>query len=102
MAAEAIGLIGVGLGGSALGTQLLQHGYGVVCCDIDPVKSAARGGMAVETPVAVAERWAAGGVRELGLVSQDSVRYGADLYGRPQLVRLLGALAAVEGIEWLR
>ena len=56
----------------------------------------------VERLVAEAERLAAGGVRELVLVSQDSVRYGADLYGRPQLVRLLGALAAVEGIEWLR
>ena len=56
MAAEVIGLIGVGLVGSALGTQLLQHGYGVVCCDIDPVKSAALGGTAVETPAAVAER----------------------------------------------
>ena len=56
----------------------------------------------VEQLVAEAERLAAGGVRELVLVSQDSVRYGADLYGRPQLVRLLGALAAVEGIEWLR
>jgi len=30
------------------------------------------------------------------------VRYGADLYGRPQLVRLLEALAEVEGIEWIR
>lgn len=56
----------------------------------------------VERLVAEAERLAAGGVRELVLVSQDSVRYGADLYGRPQLVRLLEALAGVEGIEWLR
>ena len=56
----------------------------------------------VERLVAEAERLAAVGVRELVLVSQDSVRYGADLYGRPQLVRLLEALAGVEGIEWLR
>ena len=58
MAAEAIGLIGVGLVGSALGAQLLQRGYGLVCCDIDPVKSAALSGLgatAVETPAAVAE-----------------------------------------------
>ena len=52
--------------------------------------------------MAEAERLAAEGVRELVLVSQDSVRYGADLYGRPQLVRLLQALAEVEGIEWMR
>ena len=56
----------------------------------------------VEQLVEEAERLAAGGVRELVLVSQDSVRYGADLYGRPQLVRLLEALAGVEGIEWMR
>ena len=63
-------------------------------------------GRHVSEPVAElvteAERLAAGGVRELILVSQDSVRYGADLYGRPQLVRLLEALVAVEGVEWLR
>ncbi len=56
----------------------------------------------VEVLVAEAERLAAAGVRELVLVAQDSVRYGADLYGRPQLVPLLEKLAEVEGIEWLR
>ena len=56
----------------------------------------------IESLVAEAERLAAAGVRELVLVSQDSVRYGADLYGRPQLVRLLTALAEVKGIEWMR
>ena len=56
----------------------------------------------IEQLVAEAERLAAGGVRELVLVAQDSVRYGADLYGKPQLVRLLQALAEVEGIEWMR
>ncbi len=35
-------------------------------------------------------------------MAQDSVRYGADLYGRPQLVPLLEQLAAVEGISWMR
>ena len=56
----------------------------------------------IEQLVAEAERLAAEGVRELVLVSQDSVRYGADLYGRPQLMRLLGKLAEVKGIEWMR
>ncbi len=56
----------------------------------------------IEQLVAEAERLAAAGVRELVLVAQDSVRYGADLYGRPQLVRLLEALAEVAGIEWMR
>jgi ribosomal protein S12 methylthiotransferase len=56
----------------------------------------------IETLVAEAERLAAAGVRELVLVAQDSVRYGADLYGRPRLVPLMEALAAVEGIHWMR
>ena len=56
----------------------------------------------LEELVAEAERLAAAGVRELVLVAQDSVRYGADLYGRPQLVPLLERLAGVDGIAWLR
>jgi ribosomal protein S12 methylthiotransferase len=56
----------------------------------------------VEDLVAEATRLAATGVRELVLVSQDSVRYGADLYGRPQLVPLMHQLAEVEGIDWIR
>ena len=56
----------------------------------------------VEALVAEAERLAAAGTRELVLVSQDSVRYGKDLYGELRLVSLLEQLAAVDGIEWLR
>ena len=56
----------------------------------------------IEQLVAETRRLAAGGARELVLVSQDSMRYGADLYGRPRLVPLLRELAAVEGIDWIR
>ncbi len=56
----------------------------------------------IEALVAEAEQLAAQGARELVLVSQDSVRYGADLYGKAQLVELLAALEQVEGIDWLR
>lgn len=56
----------------------------------------------MEQLVAEAEGLAASGVRELVLVAQDSVRYGADLYGRAQLVPLLEKLAAVDGIDWMR
>ena len=56
----------------------------------------------LEQLVAEAERLAAQGVRELVLISQDSVRYGQDLYGSPRLVPLLEELAGVERIEWLR
>ena len=56
----------------------------------------------IEDLVAEAERMAGEGVRELVLVSQDSMRYGADLYGRIRLADLLRALAEVDGVEWIR
>ena len=56
----------------------------------------------VEALVAEAERLTAAGARELVLVSQDSVRYGKDLYGRFELLPLLRKLAAVESLEWMR
>ncbi len=45
---------------------------------------------------------AAGGVRELIVIAQDSTYYGLDLYGKRELARLLRALSSVEGIEWIR
>ena len=49
-----------------------------------------------------ARNLAGAGVRELVLVSQDSVRYGADIYGRSRLVALMQELSEIEGIEWIR
>ena len=56
----------------------------------------------VEKLVEDARDLAGAGVRELVLVSQDSVRYGADIYGRSRLVALMQALSEIEGIEWIR
>jgi ribosomal protein S12 methylthiotransferase len=42
------------------------------------------------------------GVREIVLVSQDTISYGRDLEGRPMLGELLEALAAVPEVRWLR
>ena len=56
----------------------------------------------LEALVAEGQRLAAAGVRELVLVSQDSVRYGADLYGAPRLVPLLQQLSQIDGVEWIR
>ena len=49
-----------------------------------------------------AEVLAEKGVKELVLVAQDSTQYGLDLDNRQQLPALLQALAAVEGIAWIR
>ncbi|GFI61435.1 ribosomal protein S12 methylthiotransferase RimO [Clostridiales bacterium] len=48
------------------------------------------------------KKLAAGGVRELLIVAQDTSIYGRDLYGRPMLHELLQRLCDVEGIEWIR
>jgi ribosomal protein S12 methylthiotransferase len=44
----------------------------------------------------------ASGVKEIALVAQDTMRYGADVYGRPRLVDLVRTLLRVEGLAWLR
>ena len=56
----------------------------------------------LESLVAEAEHLAARGVRELMLIAQELTYYGLDLYKRRALPDLLRALAAVEGIEWIR
>ena len=55
-----------------------------------------------ESVIEEAGRLAAGGVRELLLIAQDSTSYGEDRYGAARLPELLRALAAVPGIEWVR
>jgi ribosomal protein S12 methylthiotransferase len=49
-----------------------------------------------------AEALAAGGVKELLLISQDTTFYGIDRGERGALARLLRALNAVPGLEWIR
>ncbi|MBX2828922.1 MAG: 30S ribosomal protein S12 methylthiotransferase RimO [Flavobacteriaceae bacterium] len=56
----------------------------------------------VEDLVVEAEKLAADGVKELILIAQDLTYYGLDLYKERALAKLLKALAAVEGIEWIR
>jgi ribosomal protein S12 methylthiotransferase len=45
---------------------------------------------------------AAKGVKEIMLIAQDLTYYGLDIYKERALARLLEALSAVEGIEWIR
>ena len=56
----------------------------------------------MEACVAEAERLAAGGVKELIVVAQDTSRYGLDLYGERRLPELLRRLCRIEGIHWVR
>ena len=45
---------------------------------------------------------AAGGVRELVVIAQDTSRYGIDLYGAYRLPELLRRLCAIVGLHWVR
>ena len=42
------------------------------------------------------------GTKELILIAQDTTYYGLDLYGERRLAQLLGELADIDGIEWIR
>jgi ribosomal protein S12 methylthiotransferase len=55
-----------------------------------------------ESIVAEATRLAAGGVRELLLISQDTTFFGIDRGERGALARLLRRLNEVEGLSWIR
>ena len=70
-------------------------------CAIPGIRGANRS-ESIEVLVAEAWRMAAGGVKEIALIAQDTMRYGADLYGRPRLVDLLRELVRVDGLEWIR
>jgi ribosomal protein S12 methylthiotransferase len=52
--------------------------------------------------VAETKRLAADGVKEVNLISQDTVNYGVDLGLRHGLVHLLRELVKVRGLRWIR
>jgi ribosomal protein S12 methylthiotransferase len=56
----------------------------------------------VESIVAEATRLAAEGVKEINLISQDTVNYGVDLGLRHGLVTLLRELVKVKNLRWIR
>jgi ribosomal protein S12 methylthiotransferase len=56
----------------------------------------------VESIVEEARRLAAEGVKEINLISQDTVNYGVDLGLRRGLTALLSELVTVDGLRWIR
>ena len=56
----------------------------------------------IESIVAEAQRLAADGVKELNLISQDTINYGVDLGLRQGLVQLLRELVKVKDVRWIR
>lgn len=70
-------------------------------CSIPQFRGAHRS-RSIEDLVTDAARLASEGVVELNLIGQDTSYYGADLYGKPRLPKLLEALSKVGGIRWIR
>ena len=70
-------------------------------CTIPSIRGPYRS-MPLEELVAEAEQLAAGGVKELILVAQDTARYGVDLYGEKKLPELLRHLCRIEDLAWIR
>src|SRR2546422_370419 len=56
----------------------------------------------IESIVAEAAALAADGVKEINLISQDTINYGVDLGLRHGLVTLLRKLVTVKGLRWIR
>lgn len=56
----------------------------------------------IEALVKEAQNLARMGVKELMLIAQELTYYGLDIYKKRALPELLRALAAIEGIEWIR
>lgn len=56
----------------------------------------------IEEIVHEATALAAGGAKELVVISQDTTSYGYDLYGNFALTELLNRLEQIDGIEWIR
>jgi ribosomal protein S12 methylthiotransferase len=75
--------------------------YRCAFCSIPSMRGDQRS-RSIESIVQEAHHLAAGGVKELILISQNTTAYGRDLYGKSCLPALLHALAGVEGIAWIR
>ncbi len=58
----------------------------------------------VEDVVREVEQLVASGIKEVNLISQDTIAFGRDLpaEGRPELAELVRRVADVEGLRWLR
>ncbi len=90
-------------GGRAYAYLKISEGCDRRCsyCAIPFIRGAHRS-VPIEDVVEEARGLAAGGVKELILIAQDTTYYGLDLYGRRALADLLRVLSDVPGIEWIR
>ena len=92
------------LGGYPFSTYLkIADGCDNCCtyCAIPKIRGRMRS-RKIEDCVAEAKRLAAGGVKELTVVAQDTTAYGEDIYGKPMLSELLRELCKIKELHWIR
>jgi ribosomal protein S12 methylthiotransferase len=70
-------------------------------CVIPTIRGKARS-REMEDILMEAESLSVGGVIEVVITAQDTTAYGRDLKGKPNLGDLLGRLASIRGIRWIR
>lgn len=56
----------------------------------------------IEDVMTEVKRLAAGGVKEINLVAQDTSRYGEDIYGECKLPDLIDLIAEIDAVKWIR
>lgn len=56
----------------------------------------------ISSIVKEAQTLAAAGKKEIIIISQDTTRYGIDIYKKRSLVKLVKAVSRIKGIEWIR
>ena len=56
----------------------------------------------IEDILQEAKKLADDGIKELIVIAQDTTKYGIDIYGKPELAKLLHELSKIDGIEWIR
>ena len=81
----------------------IADGCGHKCafCTIPRIRGPLRSRV-ISDILAEAGRLAGSGIVEINLVAQDLTAYGRDIYGRSTLKRLIGELAAIDSLKWVR
>ncbi len=81
----------------------IAEGCNRICsfCAIPSIRGKQRS-RPIDDLVAEVRALAEQGVREVNLVSQDTIAYGRDLEGKPDLAALVEAIAEVDGLSWVR
>lgn len=74
---------------------------GCAYCAIPAIRGKYRS-VPMEDVLKEARTLAENGVTELGVIAQDTTRYGGDLYGESRLPELLHELCKIEGFRWIR